>query len=406
MLLCVKNQLVEDVCEISFSMALTMPLAALTRLIITDYCRDEKILNSTPQFYIRPDSALAVRKFTGFLNYLKERKKVAIAKIESGDSIYILPPNPEDVAEVRLGCIRVQQQKANQAQAQIQPVPPPVSTSSSCGPRPSDSGAGGHSFMSDLLQKVETEQTWRRPTRNEGTLPAAKKNSYIEFENYVRRRITSFFPDCTAGSNSNYNSNNNSNNSNNNNNDRSNSSNSSGSKPEALFLEPMEKSQRYVVHDIVSSEFGGVLLTASNGERGDRHVVVYRVGHPPEGVSLENYIDPVSIQSVRGAGLATQTASRRHTQVHQNNALQVVGTEGLTLVGTVKRDRRTLEEIQQDMKRRKVIGGTASAIGGNSTSTSSGAGTNSSVADGDSGTCAAGVVADTNDGDGDDGDLF
>lgn len=86
-------------------------------------------------------------------------------------------------------------------------------------------------------------------------------------------------------------------------------------------------------------------------------MVVYRIGHPPDGVKLENHMDGTSIQSVKGAGGGTQTASRRHAQVHQQKALQVVGTEGLTLVGTVKRDRRSMEEIQQDLKRRKCGGG-------------------------------------------------
>ena len=262
-LLCVKNQLVEDICDITFSAEVKLP-PTVTRLIIEDYCREPTILNAPPIFHIRPESELGVKKFTGFHNYLKERKK--IAKVASGDAIYILPPRDEDSSAsiLRLGCIRIQQRSAAVIPAAQNP-PPMVSSSSSSSTTattapPSSSArptGGGRSLISGLLQKAEAEQ---RPvvTRDQpglrmtgsdlvpGSSRAPVKNAYAEFENYIRGLITNFYPDCksslenTGGMGSLTVA------------EASSSSSSSSAGPgdtnnEALFMEPMEKSQRYVV---------------------------------------------------------------------------------------------------------------------------------------------------------------
>jgi hypothetical protein len=268
-LLCVKNQLVEDICNVSASIDLNLSVS-ITRLVVADYCRDEKILNTAPVFYIRPELPLGHKKFSGFLNYLKERKKVAIAKIASGDAIYILPPTVEDCALTRLGCIRIQRAPVAAAvpsgsasavtaagaamrQTSLPPPPPPPvqrpqpvaqSSSSSSSSSGTGGGEGGFSLISDLLQKAEADQSWRQSSESAAAPRMQVKNAYAEFESYVRSRITTHFPDvrstleasgmdglkvtdASVGASS--------------------SSGGDNALDNALFMEPMEKSQRYVV---------------------------------------------------------------------------------------------------------------------------------------------------------------
>ena len=73
--------------------------------------------------------------------------------------------------------------------------------------------------------------------------------------------------------------------------------------------------------------------------------MVYRVGHPPTGLLLENYLGPVKMQTARAAPGGSSN-SRKRTQQRAEAAILSVGMDGLSRVGTVKRDRRSLEEIE------------------------------------------------------------
>ena len=113
-----------------------------------------------------------------------------------------------------------------------------------------------------------------------------------------------------------------------------------------LRLEPMDKDGRYVVHDVVT-EFPDLVSTAI-GDHNERHVVVYRRGHVPEGVEVHVQLRP--------SGYAKK---RKDDKAIDVETLQNVGGFTVTKANPAgdSRDRRTIEEIQQEMKKRKLGGG-------------------------------------------------
>ena len=73
-MLCVKNEVVEDICEVVPSNQVVITLPA--KLVVVDYTRSEKVLTAASTFHLLPSSEASIKKFCGFMNYLKDRKKV------------------------------------------------------------------------------------------------------------------------------------------------------------------------------------------------------------------------------------------------------------------------------------------------------------------------------------------
>eukprot|EP00596_Hydrurales_sp_CCMP1899_P004584 CAMPEP_0119044042 /NCGR_PEP_ID=MMETSP1177-20130426/28122_1 /TAXON_ID=2985 /ORGANISM="Ochromonas sp, Strain CCMP1899" /LENGTH=250 /DNA_ID=CAMNT_0007013435 /DNA_START=265 /DNA_END=1017 /DNA_ORIENTATION=+ len=113
-----------------------------------------------------------------------------------------------------------------------------------------------------------------------------------------------------------------------------------------LRLEPMDKDGRYVVHDVIT-DFPDLVSTAI-GDFDERHVIIYRRDHIPEGVDIHQsmqmqrtYIKKKKDISY-GKGVSTELLQHGSIAVTKVNP------------GGDKRDRRSIEEIQQEMKKRRL----------------------------------------------------
>mmetsp|Transcript_37924 Transcript_37924/g.38609 ORF Transcript_37924/g.38609 Transcript_37924/m.38609 type:complete len:180 (-) Transcript_37924:25-564(-) len=119
-----------------------------------------------------------------------------------------------------------------------------------------------------------------------------------------------------------------------------------------LMFEPMEKQMRFVIHEVVENDYSNRLVSISTGDDEERHVEVYIKGYEP--VSEENGVEV-------GEGLQVTAMKRsrgKHAPTHLSSSpspslsLSSSTGEQLVRVGLVKRDRRTIEEIQQNMQKR------------------------------------------------------
>ena len=100
----------------------------------------------------------------------------------------------------------------------------------------------------------------------------------------------------------------------------------------------MTKEERYQVHDIITNEFHSKLVSLSEGDQEDRHIVIYRKG-----------CQPVEIAAV-------PTTNKVNTNTNTKKAdtvIPVAPMQNFVKLNVEKRDRRTLEEIQSDMKVKK-----------------------------------------------------
>ena len=113
-----------------------------------------------------------------------------------------------------------------------------------------------------------------------------------------------------------------------------------------LRLEPMDKDGRYVVHDVVTEFLD--LVSVAIGDYDERHVVIYRKGHVPEGVEAYVNLRPTA-----------PTKKKKDERVIDAETIQQAGGISVTKANPLgdQRDRRTIEEIQQEMKKRKLGGG-------------------------------------------------
>lgn len=113
-----------------------------------------------------------------------------------------------------------------------------------------------------------------------------------------------------------------------------------------LELEPMTKEERYHVHDIVTNEYFNSLVSISEGEQEDRHIVIYRKGFQP----VESTNQPII------------KVNNHKTQKKVDKDVPVAPIQSFVKLNVEKRDRRTLEEIQSDMKAKKLKTETESNI--------------------------------------------
>ena len=90
-------------------------------------------------------------------------------------------------------------------------------------------------------------------------------------------------------------------------------------------------------HD-ATNDFSDVLISSSLGDDIDRHVVVYKRGHEPQDVEFF-----AGMKQVHKAPIRRKTPASTAYKPLDIKALD----SNLQAVNTVKRDRRTIEEIQQ-----------------------------------------------------------
>jgi hypothetical protein len=112
-----------------------------------------------------------------------------------------------------------------------------------------------------------------------------------------------------------------------------------------LRLEPMDKDGRYVVHDVVT-DFEN-LLSVAIGDYDERHVIIYRKGHTPEGVEEKVHLRPTA-----------PIKKKKEQKIVEAETMQQVGGISVLKANPMgdSRDRRTIEEVQHEMKRRKLGG--------------------------------------------------
>lgn len=157
-------------------------------------------------------------------------------------------------------------------------------------------------LLSGLLDKVDATNKIRSTI----TLPKKIVNRFAELDKKVRDNINNF--------------------------DNDNSINK-------LELEPMTKEERYHIHDIITNEYYSTLVSLSEGDQEDRHIVIYRKGHQP----VDTIITTTS----------TIKTTINNTK-KSDGIVPVAPMQSFVKLNVDKRDRRTLEEIQTDMKAKKA----------------------------------------------------
>jgi hypothetical protein len=110
-----------------------------------------------------------------------------------------------------------------------------------------------------------------------------------------------------------------------------------------LRLEPMDKDQRYVVHDVVTHY--PELVSASVGDMEDRHVVVYKRGCQPPDVEIHVSKAELRPQQPR---FASRSATANGAGAGKILMVEASDEGGLVTLNTVKKDRRTIEELRRD----------------------------------------------------------
>ena len=113
---------------------------------------------------------------------------------------------------------------------------------------------------------------------------------------------------------------------------------------------------RYIVHETVEEFESLVSVTDDNEETGDRIVIVYKNGHQPE---EENSFDAgaaAAKEAAERAERAERAKKKRSREQLLEAAANDIAKDGseLMVLNTQKRDRRSLEEIQRDMKKAKT----------------------------------------------------
>mmetsp|Transcript_96304 Transcript_96304/g.274388 ORF Transcript_96304/g.274388 Transcript_96304/m.274388 type:complete len:135 (-) Transcript_96304:248-652(-) len=118
--------------------------------------------------------------------------------------------------------------------------------------------------------------------------------------------------------------------------------------PEAtsLAFEPMDAKGRYIVAE-EASEFSG-LTDITEGEMLDeKHVVLYKAGHVPEDDCPPTRLASVAADPSAHSGPASEAPAPRRAKA----AAPKPPADELRVLNTVKRDRRTIEEIQRERKK-------------------------------------------------------
>jgi len=275
------------------------------KICITDYTRDAGILTSASikskfRFMAAKESDLL--KLKDFAEYLRGRKKAGKIHVKLGSGeidIYLLPPNPNrEIRSHGLSCV---------CTVSIPGV---------------DVGPGTSSSSVYVKPKVDVKKSSSVSTpssvdaapqvRIDAVDPVESQRQEImriirALEKRCREDLLRFDEDPNLTH---------------------------------ITYEPMEKDKRFIIHDVCEDYEN--LVSVSEGHEDDRHIVVYRKGFEPE----------EELQVDKGSLIAALTTGKRVVSKQEKEALRNSGG-AMQSINQVKRDRRTIEEIQNDLKRAK-----------------------------------------------------
>lgn len=328
----VNNEKEEYICSINLQTTSSLP----NKLVVHTYSREAAILNCKRTFPIFPSNEVDKKKFLGFGKYLLERGKAAVIDLGLKRILYILPSSTQDKFEsseklqaaiFKSGVLEVTAEA--QETRQLDTVKAAVGSASG-------SSTGG--LLSSLLAKAEETMKTREPGKyskpsTEDRTQAVSRRVRGQIEAFL---ATSDCDDLAVGEGEG---------------ERASIAEHApvgSSGPKVLVLEPMEKEIRFIVHELVETEFGEQLVSVSAGDGDDRHVEVYVRGHEPQQESFAPTDEGFQVCAVRKPRSAEGVASTA--------ARPSAAAEQLVRVGQIKRDRRTIEEVQQSMKKRKGVG--------------------------------------------------
>ena len=298
------------------------------KISVTGYSRNDAILYPTSasnfhKFRMMSAGKDGAKKLIGFGSYLRERKKAAIFKLNNSQECYIVPPAIDrNMETMGLSCLSQQSilekpksnTSANTTTSSSLSSSAPSSSSSSSNLKSAPSAGG---LLSSLLSKIPDQKNAMETTAAKDIREKKAREEYIRnFEVQIKAQLDEFLEDETQTQ---------------------------------LEFEPMEHDMRYYCH--YAAEDYDNLISASTGEDENRHVIVYKKGHEPPDLFAHDI--PQGYRVLQGAALTGgRRPKKEETIVPAHIAASAMG--GLHKTNQVKRDRRTIEEIQADMKRSKT----------------------------------------------------
>eukprot|EP01041_Mallomonas_annulata_P004971 gene4971-9943_t len=274
---------------------------------------DVRIINNT--FGITPANEDDRKKFLGFSKYLFDRGKAALIRLDANKSMYIIPASKADDLELQCSIWNSNKQASLPTPSTLSvPSVTPVAKVS----KASSASVISTGLLGSLLAQVEETAKTRQPGVFSRPPPEDRLRT---LERRLRKQIDDFLEayDRDGGAT-------------------------------VLVLEPMDKEQRFVVHEVME-EFSDRAVAISTGDDDERHVEVFVKGfEPPPDLDMLLVTDTNSIQTVKSRGQGCRSKGTG-TGTADSTARPVVGS--IIRVNQVKRDRRTIEEIQQTLKKRK-----------------------------------------------------
>ena len=307
---------------------ITSPPIKASNFVVGGYTRDPSILglrdassgsSSAPKkFILSASDEKEKKRLTGFAGYLQGRGKAGVVKRE-GSVIYLLPAKAgEKINTIQCVVIaRSDKPKPHdtfETLSDTNPNPEPSADTQGKTPRPSG-------LLGSLVSKTSRTDGARMMLQNKKA--QEERNQTVDYISRMEKELQVKLKDFSED-------------------------------PEqtVLRLEPMDKDYRYVVHDI-TGQFEN-LLSASCGEMDERHVVIYKKGGKvPEGVEIyvnKGDLVAASAKAARKSEAASRRADAAQFQGVDFSMLQSMSTK----VNTNKRDRRSIEELEAEVKERKM----------------------------------------------------
>ena len=299
-------------------------------LIVDSFTRDEGLLNGKKiKLKLRflafgKDDLSRLKDFAGFLGVRKKAGVISFKMPDDDDQriieLYLLPPQEgRDIEQTGISVATKINIQPKQCAARstgtgtgtggvvIAQIPPPLPSAPQQRKKEEKEKVG---FLSNLLSRVGQSS---KEIASFSTYKPIVLDNTKTLEDLVRKEILRFDdPEITI-----------------------------------IPFEPMEKHLRYFIHDFISDIDD--LVGISTGDDDDRHVVIYRKGHEPEEENI--VVDPgvMRMQKQKGAYCKKTSKETKIEEKFLNDAKNDVQA-----INKDKRDRRTIEEIQQEIKRRKV----------------------------------------------------
>lgn len=322
-------------------------------IVVTDYTRDAAILGfrgaPVPALRLRalrcaPQAARGDSDRTNladFASYLGNRKKAAVAKYDGG-VIHLLPPAGE--AKEQLDALFPA--AAERSRTRIAPV---VVKRELQGAAPrAAGGAGGAAGVASMMQRVSSGGVHRggevtdkrvRPTvdaaamlgesahaaavaeahRVQNRVATLANTTIVDMRTSIREKLEAFV--------------------------------ARDEEVRLAFPPMMDRMDRYLVHEACDELEG--LMSKSDGEGAEKHVVVYKDGHMPEEEADVGMLPPAMLAAQERQKRLGAARRRREQEKQRSEMIRSAGNAiggGIEVVQRAKRDRRTIEEIEADRR--------------------------------------------------------